>query len=144
LSRPSRGRGALPSVRWCPAFYARRVPRSIRMIVLAEAAVLLYGGVVHVVQLAAGDRYGWAPTWLAIYFMALTVVDPLAAVLLLLRRRAGLYFGVAVLVTDAAANGYAVYGLSYGPAVAAVGQAIISVLALAMLVTAPMVRPWLR
>ena len=48
------------------------------------AAVLAYGGVVHVVQLATGGwpPYAWAPPWLAAYFTALTLLDPLAAALL--------------------------------------------------------------
>ena len=72
------------------------------------AAVLAYGTVVHVSQLLAGgwDPYPSVPGWLAVYFVCLTVLDPLAAALLLLRRRAGLMLGCAVLVIDAVANGY--------------------------------------
>jgi hypothetical protein len=54
----------------------------------AQAVVLAYGTVVHVARLVAGGLtpYWWAPAWLAAYFTVLTV---------------------AILVTDAAANGYA-------------------------------------
>jgi hypothetical protein len=107
--------------------------------------ILCYGTVVHVVQLAAADLrpYPWAPTWLAAYFVSLTVLDPLAALLLWLRRRAGLLLAIGVLVTDAAANGYAAYGLSEGGGAARVGQAVVTTLAVVAVVTAPRVRRWL-
>jgi hypothetical protein len=95
----------------------------------AEAAVLAYGGIVHVVQLVAGG-YPWAPSWLAAYFISLTALDPLAAVLIALRRRAGLYLGAFVLVTDAAANGYAAYHLHEGGWPARAAQAVITLLAI--------------
>lgn len=82
--------------------------------------------------------------WLAVYFTSLTVVDPLAAVLLCARRTAGLYLGVLVLVTDALANGYAVYGLPGAPPVARVSQVVVSTMAIAALATAPYVHRWLR
>ena len=125
----------------------RGVPRSIGAVVAFQTAVLSYGGVVHVVQLATGGwpPYQWAPTWLATYFTSLTLLDPLAATLLWARRATGLYLSILVFVTDAAANGYAAYGLTGATATAAArtSQAIISVLALATMITAPWVRPWM-
>jgi hypothetical protein len=110
----------------------------VRLAVLAEAAVLFYGGFVHVYQLATGGwpPYHWAPAGLAIYFTSLTVLDPLAATLLLIRRRAGLYPAVLVLVTDAAANWYATYHLLPTTGNAQIGQAVISVLAVASVIVA--------
>ncbi|MEW2330728.1 hypothetical protein AB0880_23300 [Micromonospora chersina] len=124
----------------------RGIPPNIRLVVTVEVAVLSYGGVVHLVQLATGGwpPYRWAPTWLAIYFTSLTLLDPLAASLLWARRTIGLYLGILILVTDAAANGYAVYGLSGATATARISQAIISLLALAAVTTAPRVRPWMQ
>ncbi|MGC9665165.1 hypothetical protein ACNTMW_01255 [Planosporangium sp. 12N6] len=121
------------------------VPRRVRLIVGAEALVLGYGAGVHVVQLASQGfhPYSWAPSWLAIYFTSLTLADPLAAILLWLRRTAGLYLAVCVLVTDALANGYAVYALQAGSAVAHASQAVISFLAVTALSTGPLVHPWL-
>ena len=86
------------------------------------------------------------PTWLAVYFVSLTVLDPLAAALLVRRRRAGLVLGCAVLVTDAAANGYANYAIdaSVGLTVGRVGHAVITLLALALLVATPRLWPWWR
>jgi hypothetical protein len=109
-------------------------------------AVFGYGTVVHVVQLATGgwDPYQLLPGWLAAYFMLLTVLDPLAATLLWLRRREGLVLGCAVLVTDAAANGYANYALdnSGGATAGRISQAAITALAIALLAVAPRVWPW--
>jgi hypothetical protein len=124
----------------------RGIPPNIRLVVAVEVAVLSYGGVVHLVQLAIGGwpPYRWAPTWLAIYFTSLTLLDPLAASLLWARRTIGLYVGILILVTDAAPNGYAVYGLSGATATARISQAIISLLALAAVTTAPRVRPWMQ
>jgi hypothetical protein len=117
----------------------------VRALIAGEVAVLAYGTVAHVYQLATsgGHPYPWAPTWLRAYFVALTVLDPLAAVRLARRRRGGLHLAVAVLVTDAAANGYASYALPVGTAASRVGQAVITVLAGVALATAAQVRPWL-
>ena len=107
----------------------------VRRVVLIAAGVLGYGAVVHVVHLILGgwNPYSSLPGWLAVYFVLLTMLNPVAAVLLLLRRRAGLVLGCTVLLTGAAANGYANYvthaasGLTAGR----VGQAVITVLAVA-------------
>ena len=115
------------------------------MVVVAEAVVLAYGAVIHVFQLAHGwPPYPWAPVWLAVYFTALTVLDPLAAWLLLPRRRAGLYLAVFVLVTDALANGYASYDLPTGTLTSKAAQAVISGLAVGSLWVALQARPWTR
>lgn len=116
-------------------------PILVRRAALGLVLVLAWGTAVHLFQLArsGGDPYPGLPGWLRVYFVALTALDPLAAVLLALRRRSGVVLAVAVLVTDAAANGYASYGL--GPTVGTtperVGQAVITVLALAALALAP-------
>jgi hypothetical protein len=124
----------------------RGVPRSIALVVAVQVALLSYGGVVHVIHLATGGwpPYRWAPIWLAIYFTSLTVLDPLAAFLLWARRTIGLYLGILVLVTDAAANGYAVYGLPGTTGTARIAQAIVSLLALAAVITASRVRRWMH
>jgi len=97
----------------------------VRWIVTIYAVLLGYGTVVHLVDLAIGgtDPYPWAPPWLALYLVLLTVLDPLAATLLALRRRAGLHLACLVFVTDAAANGYAIYGMHGGHARERVGHA---------------------
>ncbi|MBY8871144.1 hypothetical protein K7640_04705 [Micromonospora sp. PLK6-60] len=125
------------------------VPRRIRAVVVAAVCVFAYGGVVHLGDLL-GVRPGGpgpgTPTWLMVYFTSLTVCDPLAALLLALRRIEGLWLGCAVLATDAAANGYANYVLDAAPGVTPgrIGQAVITGLAVALIAAAPTVAPWLR
>lgn len=116
-------------------------PRSVRSTALAVVVVLTYGTAVHVVQLVASgfDPYPDLPGWLRIYFIALTVLDPLAAVLLGRRRRSGVFLAVAVLVSNTAANGVANYALDPAGGVTAgrVGHAVITVLAVGACVAAP-------
>jgi len=52
--------------------------------VLLLVVALAYGTVVHLGQLlpSGGAPYPGLPTWLSSYFVSLTVLDPLAAVLL--------------------------------------------------------------
>ncbi|MFJ8582251.1 hypothetical protein [Micromonospora sp. NPDC093277] len=123
-------------------------PRWVRVAVVAAASVFAYGGVVHVIDLFGGRAGPPAstPAWLSLYFLSLTVLDPLAALLLALRRVEGLVLGCVVLTTDALANGYANYALDRAGGVTAgrIGQAVIAVLAVALVVTAPRIAPWLE
>jgi hypothetical protein len=125
------------------------VPRSVRVVVIAAVCLLAYGGIVHLGDLL-GVRPGGpgpsTPTVLMLYFTSLTVFDPLAALLLALRRVEGLLLGCAVLDSDAAANGYANYVLDTAPGITAgrIGQAVITALAVALIAAAPKVTPWLH
>ncbi len=67
------------------------LPRWARWTAGGYIAVLLWGTGIHVADLVVGgtDPYPWAPPWLAAYFVALTVADPITATLLLRRRRLG-------------------------------------------------------
>ena len=108
-------------------------PRSVRAVAVAGVALLVFGTAVHVVHLVAGGSatYAGLPGWLRLYFVSLTVLDPLAAVLLARARRSGVVLAVAVLVTDAAANAVANYAVdpTGGVTVGRIGQAVITVLA---------------
>jgi len=123
-------------------------PLAVRAVLNGAVAVFSYGTIVHLAQLIGSgfDPYPLAPGWLAAYFVSLTLLDPLAAVLLLQRRRAGSILGCAVLLTDAGANAYANYVLDPRPGITAgrVGQAVINLLALTPFAAAPRLRPWLR
>ncbi|WP_338105139.1 hypothetical protein [Modestobacter muralis] len=109
---------------------------------MAAATVLLlgYGTAVHVIQLvdAGFAPYPHLPGWLRSYFIGLTVLDPLAAVLLARARRSGVVLAVGVLVTDAAANAWANLVLDESPGLTSgrVGTAVIAALAVVLLVTA--------
>ncbi len=109
-------------------------PRPARVAATAVVLVLTYGTVVHVVQLVGSgfDPYPHLPGWLRTYFVALTILDPLAAVLLARRTRAGVVLAVMVLGSDAFANGWANYVLdpAGGVTVGRVGQAVITMLAI--------------
>ena len=74
-----------------------------------------------------------------VYSTALTLLDPLAAVLLARCRRSGIVLTVSVFVTDTMANGYANHVLddSAGLTAGRVGQAVTTVLALVSLAVAP-------
>lgn len=124
------------------------MPRPVRVIVTAAVLVFAYGGFVHLIDLFGG-RAGplpSTPAWLSLYFVSLTVLDPLAALLLALRRVEGLVLGCVVLATDAMANGYANYVLDGTEGVTAgrIGQAVVAVLAVALVVAAPRIAPWLE
>ncbi|MEX5718028.1 hypothetical protein [Geodermatophilus maliterrae] len=116
-------------------------PRPARVAATAAVAVLAYGTAVHVAQLVlgGGDPYPALPGWLRAYFVSLTLLDPLAAVLLALRRRSGVVLAVAVLVSDAAANAWANYAVDPAVGVTAgrVGQAVVTLLAVALVAATP-------
>jgi hypothetical protein len=124
------------------------VPLAVRVVVAVAVVVFIYGTAVHLDQLAAGGwhPYRELPGWLAGYFVSLTVLDPVAAGLLACRRRAGLVLGCAVLLSDAAGNGYANYAVRSQPGITAgrVGQAVVTVLAVALAAVSPRIWPWLR
>ncbi|WP_246612634.1 hypothetical protein [Paractinoplanes bogorensis] len=117
------------------------MPWPTRLIVGTAAGVFAYGTGAHVVQLLVGglNPYPAMPRWLAIYFVSLTVLDALAVVLLWRRPVLGLVLGCVILATDAAANGYANYVVDDSPGVTAgrIGQALITLLALALVALTP-------
>lgn len=119
----------------------RGAPQSVRIIVAVVVLVLAYGTVVHVMQLASSglNPYPGLPVWLRIYFVALTLLDPLAAVLLARCHRIGVALAMMVLVSDAVANGFANYVLDPAMGVTAgrLGHGVITILALGMCTATP-------
>lgn len=125
------------------------VPPLVRRLVAVQVLALTWGALVHaatLVEAAAGPATVLdprVPLWVALYWTALTVLDPLAAALLALRRRVGLGLGALVLVTDSAVNGYAIHALGVGVPWAWAGHLVVTALALTVVVTWPVVSPWL-
>lgn len=120
--------------------------RSIRGELVAATSVFAYGTVVHLVhaaQMAMGnDPYRGLPAWIAAFFWALLALDPAVAVLLILRPNVGWIVGCLVLWLDALTNAVVNYppqDPSPGLTAGRVGQAIVTLLAAAMLFAVPRV-----
>ncbi|HEY0043441.1 MAG TPA: hypothetical protein VGB62_02720 [Allosphingosinicella sp.] len=54
--------------------------------------------------------YDWVPMPVNIFWTLLTFADPLAALLLLVRRNAGIVLGLAIMIADVAINTWVAYG----------------------------------
>ncbi|MEU6483614.1 hypothetical protein [Streptomyces sp. NPDC046887] len=123
--------------------WMRRAPRAVVAVVWLIAALLLaVGTTAHLTDLLRhGPRpYDWAPLWLNLYWTSLTLLDPLAALLLLGGHRRGLDLACAIAVSDLAAGAYAVYGPLHSSLIEQAG--LQRLLGFALLVTgaAPFVR----
>ena len=121
----------------------------VRALVGVQLVALTWGAVVHLVALAAAVAGPAAlldarvPGWLAVYWVSLTVLDPVAAVVLALRRRVGLGLSAGVLLSDSVVNGYAVHGLGLGVPWAWAGHLLVTAVAVTVVLTWPVVSPWL-
>jgi hypothetical protein len=73
------------------------VPAPAAAVGIVICAVLTYGAVLHLVQVIVDDRSALvgAPAWVAAFFRSLVVLDPVAALLLALRTRAGVVLAAA-------------------------------------------------
>ncbi|MEU8629783.1 hypothetical protein [Streptomyces sp. NPDC048669] len=81
----------------------------MRFVVTAYVICFLWGTTVHLVDLAGGGHNSYAsyaPAPIRVYFVALVLLDPLAAVLLARLRPAGVLVAVAVMSVDMTANYY--------------------------------------
>ncbi|WP_432483096.1 hypothetical protein [Kineococcus esterisolvens] len=116
-----------------------REPRWVQAAATALVLLLAWGGLQHLLDFLTGgwSPYAYAPRWLATYWSALLLLDPLVAVLIARRRRAGLLLGPLIPLTDAAANGYAIHALGLGGPLAPIGQGVVSVVAIASTVLTP-------
>lgn len=88
-------------------------PTIERIAIAVLVAGFAIGTTTHTLHLI---NVGWivfdnAPTWMNVYWTALTALDPLAAVLLIWRRPVGLALGAAIILSDVGINSYALYGL---------------------------------
>lgn len=80
--------------------------RAGRIIQVVWVTGFLIGTTTHVLDLIAGGMgtYGSFPTGLRLFWVSLTLIDPLVVLLLLLRHRAGVVLGLAVILVDIAVN----------------------------------------
>lgn len=104
-------------------------------------AGFLVGTASHVLDVIAGgaDTYGEFPLALRAFWLSLTALDPLTAMLLLLRRRVGIILGLVVVVADIAVNGSVFFTLGGNPLYGVVNQTLFAVF---LLVTAPVLWRW--
>jgi len=104
-------------------------------------AGFLVGTGSHVIDLVLGgmDVYAGFPSLLRLFWVSLTLVDPLTVVLVGLRRRAGIVLGAVVIVTDIAVNWTVWATIGGNPLYGAVNQTIFAAF---VLVTAPMLWRW--
>lgn len=119
----------------------RDASRTARIYAAAVVILLAYGTAVHVVHLFSSGfaPYPDLPGWLRTYFVALTILDPLAAVLLARCTRSGVAMAVSVFVSNALANGWVNYALdpAVGITTGRLGHALLIVLALGICAAAP-------
>ena len=75
-------------------------------ILVVWIAGFLIGTTTHILDLVAGGfgTYAGFPSALRLFWVSLTVLDPLTAALLILRHRAGIVLALTVIVTDIAVN----------------------------------------
>lgn len=93
----------------------------------------LIGTSTHVADLIAGGArtYEGFPVGLRVFWMSLTVLDPLIVVLLLLRHQTGIVLGVAVILIDIAVN-WTVYATIGGnPLFGVIKQTLFAILIVA-------------
>lgn len=106
-------------------------------------AGFLIGTASHVLDLIAGgaDTYGAFPPALRAFWLSLTVLDPLTALLILLRKRAGIILGIVVILADIAVNWTVFFTIGGNPLLGVMNQTLFAVVLLA---TAPALWRWFR
>ncbi|MEU5209076.1 hypothetical protein [Streptomyces sp. NPDC020742] len=125
-------------IRW-----ASRAPWWVVALVTVYVAVLVFvGAVSHLTDLIRSGLhpYSWAPDWLNLYWSALAAFDSLAALLLVLGRRAGVDLMCVIMATDLMANWYAAYGIQHSDFSAQPGLQRLAAFTLLGLATGPFVR----
>ena len=77
-----------------------------RVVQVVSIAGFVIGTTTHVFDLVIGgvNIYEPLPMAVRIFWISLTLFDPLVVVLLVLRRRAGIVFGLAVILVDIVVN----------------------------------------
>ncbi|MEU7070388.1 hypothetical protein AB0B30_19005 [Streptomyces narbonensis] len=122
--------------------WMRHIPRWAVILVCVIAALLLFvGASAHVADLLSHGLhpYGWAPSWLNLYWWSPALFDTLAVVFLIRGKRRGTDLACAH-HGDLAANWYAVYGIQHSSFAAQPGLQRMTVFAALVLGTAPFIR----
>jgi hypothetical protein len=117
------------------------------VLTVIEAGVLVgVGTVSHVSDLLRAGWYPYpgVPVWLNLYWDSLAVADLLVAILMLCRRRAGVYLAGVVMVSDVVANWFSVCVLGGDELVHAGGVLRLIAFGLLVLCTAPFLLHELR
>ena len=111
------------------------------MIQFVWIAGFLVGTTTHIIDLVSGgmNTYGEFPVPLRVFWISLTVLDPLTAMLVLLRKRAGVVLALAVILVDIAVNWTVFITVDDSPLIGVVDQ---TVFAAVLVVTAPVLWVW--
>jgi len=82
------------------------MPSAAAVVRIVWVVGYLIGTTTHVADIVHGgvNTYDGFPTALRVFWLSLTVLDPLIVVLLLRRRRLGIVLGVVVILLDIAVN----------------------------------------
>lgn len=110
--------------------------RRWRTILAAWVIGFLIGTTTHIADLVAGglQTYAEFPTPLRLFWISLTVLDPITVALLLLRQRTGIVLALIVILTDIAVNWTVFLTIAGNPLFGVVNQ---TVFAAFLLVTTP-------
>jgi hypothetical protein len=80
--------------------------RRVALVLAVWVAGFSVGTTVHLIELLTQGFgvYGNMPDWVRVFWVSLTIIDPFVVILLLLRVRASIWLGCAVMVADVAVN----------------------------------------
>ncbi|KQM58075.1 hypothetical protein [Agreia sp. Leaf210] len=80
--------------------------RALRVVQAAWVIGFLVGTTTHTADLILGglDVYSGFPVGVRLFWVTLTILDPVTAALIIFRRRSGIVLGAAVIITDIAVN----------------------------------------
>ncbi|WP_448811035.1 hypothetical protein [Agromyces bauzanensis] len=78
----------------------------VALVLAVWVAGFSVGTIFHLIELLTQGSgvYGNMPVCVRVFWVSLTIIDPLVVILILLRRRAGIWLGSAVMVADVAVN----------------------------------------
>ncbi|HEY1106103.1 MAG TPA: hypothetical protein VGE78_08130 [Agromyces sp.] len=120
---------------------ARKQSDALRIVILVVwIAGFVVGTTTHVMDLVAGgvDAYAGFPPGVRVFWMSLTLLDPITVVLLALRRRAGIVLALVVILADIAVN-WTVFASIGIPLFGVVNQTLFAIV---LVSTAPVLWRW--